>query len=149
MSPELIPQETAFDTETMEKNLSKRAARRMIQRALVLVHRDRQTHQHLREARLSTQWSIDDWDLEWSVILDRGRLEFERRAAKKPDLIFRWRSAEEFFRHVESGKTPQEGFSLEGPRELRKFSDPLLKSFIKWLYQVCKNPVNDLGESLL
>lgn len=149
MTPESIPHEAAPDPETMEKSLSKRAARRMIQRTFVLVHRDRQAHQHLREARLATQWAIEDWDLEWSVILDRGRLEVDRRAAKKPDLVFRWRSAAEFFRHVESGKPPEEGFSMEGAREVRKFSDPLLKSFIKWLYHVCKNPVDDLGESLL
>jgi hypothetical protein len=149
MNSEFVPREPPPDLAIMGMNLSKRAARRMIQRAMVLVHRDRQAHQRWREARLATFWSIEDWDMEWSAILDRGRMEFGRRAPKKPDLVFRWRSAEEFFQHVDSGKPPGEGFTLEGPRELWKFSDPLLKSFIKWFFHVCKNPIDDLGESLL
>jgi len=76
---------------------SKRAARRIIQRAFVLTGRDRQLRQHIREIRLTTLWILEDWDLVWTVNIDRGRIEFERRPAKHPDLTLSWQTAEEFF----------------------------------------------------
>lgn len=85
--------------ESTESSLppSKRAARRVIQRAFVLAGRDRQLRQHLREVRLTTLWILEDWDLVWTVIIDRGKMEFERRPAKHPDLTLTWRTAHEFF----------------------------------------------------
>jgi hypothetical protein len=79
---------------------SKRAARRLIQRALVLTGRDKQLRQHLREARLTTLWILEDWDLVWTVIIDRGKIEFERRPAKHPDLTLTWQTANEFFSYA-------------------------------------------------
>jgi len=76
---------------------SKRAARRLIQRAFVLTGRDKHLRQHLRAARLTTLWNLQDWDLVWTVIIDRGRIEFDRRPAKHPDLTLSWETANEFF----------------------------------------------------
>jgi len=87
------------ETESTESHLppSKRAARRILQRAFVLTGRDRQLRQHIREARLTTLWVLEDWDLVWTVIIDRGKIEFDRRPAKHPDLTFNWETANEFF----------------------------------------------------
>ena len=76
---------------------SKRAARRILQRAYVLTGRDRTLRQHIREARFTTLWILEDWDFAWTVIVDRGRIEFERRPAKHPDLTFSWPTADGFF----------------------------------------------------
>jgi hypothetical protein len=76
---------------------SKRAARRIIQRAFVLTGRDKHLRQHLRAARLTILWILEDWDLVWSVIVDRGKIEFDRRPAKHPDLTLSWQNANEFF----------------------------------------------------
>lgn len=76
---------------------SKRAARRILQRAIVLTGRDRHLRQHLRAVRLTTLWILEDWDLVWTVILDRGKIEFERRPARHPDLTFSWKTGGEFF----------------------------------------------------
>ena len=76
---------------------SKRAARRILQRAFVLTGRDRPLRQHIREAHLTTLWIVEDWDLVWTVTIDRGKVEFERRPAKHPDLTLSWPTAREFF----------------------------------------------------
>jgi hypothetical protein len=76
---------------------SKRAARRILQRAFVLAGRDRPLRQHIREDRFTTLWILEDWDLAWTVIVERGKIEFERRPAKHPDLTFSWPTADEFF----------------------------------------------------
>jgi len=76
---------------------SKRAARRILQRAFVLTGRDKPLRQHIREARFTILWILEDWDLVWTIIIDRGRIEFARRPAKHPDLTLSWRTASEFF----------------------------------------------------
>ncbi len=76
---------------------SKRAARRILQRAFVLTGRDRQLRQHIRETRLTFLWILEDWDLVWTIVIDRGKIEFDRRPARHPDMTFRWRTANEFF----------------------------------------------------
>jgi len=76
---------------------SKRAARRILQRAFVLTGRDRPLRQHIREARFTTLWILEDWDLAWTVIFDRGKIEFERRPAKHPDLTLSWPTANDLF----------------------------------------------------
>ena len=128
---------------------SKRAARRLIQRAFVLAGRDKRVHQHLREANLTTLWLLEDWNLSWTVVLERGRLDFERRPAKQPDLVFVWHNAEGFFREVQDSSPEAENFELQGDRQLRRFSEPLLKGFLASLRHVLANPVDDMGESLL
>jgi len=128
---------------------SKRAARRLIQRAVVLLGRDKHVRQHLREARLTTLWILADEDFAWTVVLGGGRIEFERRPAKQPDLRLAWRTAEEFFQHVDEGVAPEGSFEFQGKQEHRRFSEPLLKGFLLSLRHVLANPVDDAGESLL
>ena len=131
------------------RSISKRAARRLIQRAFVLAGRDKRVRQHLREAHLTTLWTIQDWDLAWTVALQRGRLKFERRPAKQPDLSLTWGTAAEFFGQVEA-RFPAEGvFELAGSKELRRFCGPVLNGFFSSLRHVLSNPVDDKGESLV
>ncbi len=89
--------ESMIETQDSPLPPSKRAARRIIQRAFVLTGRDRQLRQHIREVQLTTLWSLDDWELVWTVVIDRGKIEFERRPAKHPDMTLSWQTADEFF----------------------------------------------------
>jgi hypothetical protein len=129
--------------------LSKRAARRLIQRAFVLAGRDKRLREHIREAHLTTLWVLEDWNFAWTVALNRGRIEFERRPAKKPDLTLTWGSAAEFFHQVERSPVAESDFQVSGRQELRRFSEAVLKAFFKTLGCVLRNPVDDAGESLL
>lgn len=147
---------------------SKRAARRIVQRAFVLTGRDKHFRQQIRSARFTTLWTLEDWELVWTVIIDRGTLEFERRPAKNPDLIFHWQTASDFFnaagddrrrgaltaglwRSPESavqGDT-QSALTLTGNVELRRAAGNLLHCFLGHLGHVLRNPVDGSGESLL
>jgi hypothetical protein len=128
---------------------SKRAARRLIQRAFVLVARDKHLRQHIREARLTTLWVLEDWNFAWTAVFDRGRIDFERRPARQPDLTLSWRTAQEFFDQVEDGVAPEGGFQIQGKQEYCRLFGPLLKGFLLLLRHVIANPVDDAGESLL
>jgi hypothetical protein len=128
---------------------SKRAARRLIQRALVLAARDKHLRQHIREARLKTLWVLEDWNFTWTVVFDRGRIDFERRPARQPDLTFSWRTAQEFFDQVQDGAVPEGGFQYQGKQEYFRPFGPFLKGFLLLLRHVIANPVDDTGESLL
>jgi hypothetical protein len=128
---------------------SKRAARRIIQRAFVLTGRDRQLRQHIREARLTTLWILEDWDLVWTVIIDHGKIAFERRPAKHPDLTLSWQTASEFFSCAREGALPESRLELAGNIELRRVASNLLKCFLGHLGYVLRNPVDGAGESLL
>ena len=90
---------------------SKRAARRILQRAFVLAGRDKTLRQHIREARLTILWVLEDWDLVWTIIIDRGKIELARRPAKHPDLTLTWRTASEFFSSASSSVQPKRGAS--------------------------------------
>jgi hypothetical protein len=164
--------------ETSESSLppSKRAARRIIQRAFVLTGRDRKLRQHLREVRLTTLWILEDWDLVWTVIIDRGKMEFERRPAKHPDLALTWPTAHEFFscaslpvgakqgmshglcfqseisrsaRSDRASALPESTLESVGNIEQRRVASHLLNSFLGYLGHVLRNPVDGAGESLL
>ena len=147
---------------------SKRAARRIVQRAFVLTGRDRHLRQQIRSLQLKTLWVLEDWDLIWTVIIDRGRLEFERRPAKQPDLIFNWRTASDFFASANDdrigtalvaglGQSPgpplhvdtQNALTFSGNAELRRVASNLLHCFLGHLGHVLRNPVDGAGESLL
>jgi hypothetical protein len=128
---------------------SKRAARRIIQRAFVLTGHDRQLRQHIREAHLTTLWILEDWDLVWTVTMDRGKIAFERRPAKHPDLTVSWQTANEFFSCGRESASPQSILELAGNIELRRVANHLLKSFFGHLGHVLRNPVDGAGESLL
>jgi hypothetical protein len=142
--------------------LSKRAARRLIQRAFVLAGRARNVRQHIREAHLTILWILEDWDLEWTLVLDRGRLEFERRPAKRPDLTLKWPLAEAFFRDTEEASrakgwptalpdpaSVETGFEFDGDLSLRKVLEPVYFAFCAALREVMTNPVDENGDPLL
>ncbi len=131
------------------RGLSKRAARRLIQRAFVLLGREKQVRQHIREAEIVSLWTLEDWDFVWTVILDRGKIVFERRAAKKPDLTLHWKSAEQFLKHVDTGVVPEGEVEFGGRQDLRRFREDFLKWFLQSLRHVMRHPVDDVGESLL
>ena len=129
--------------------LSKRAARRLIQRALVLAGRNRTVRQHLREAELTTVWVLVDWGFEWTVVLWHGKLEFHRGKTGRPQLTYRWQTASDFFGQIEDGRPVQDGFQCEGEPEVGKFVAPVLEAFCTALGAVLKNPIDDDGERLV
>ena len=129
--------------------ISKRAARRLIQRAFVLAGRDRTVRQHIREARVITLWALEDWGFEWTVAIERGKLNFDRRPARAPDLTFTWPSAEEFFKSLWEGKSPDASLLLEGDLRLRRYSDPVYSAFCRLLEQVLHDPFDEAGNRLL
>ncbi len=129
--------------------LSKRAARRIIQRAFVLMGRDKSLRRHIREAELTTLWILEDWELAWTVFLHRGRFEVERRPAKHPDVTLTWATAEEFFCPNEPSGDSAPQVRLDPAEGQRRFFEPLLRGFFNSLHHVLRNPVDDTGESLL
>ncbi len=128
---------------------SKRAARRVLQRAFVLTGRDRQLRQHIREIRLTTLWVVEDWDLVWTVIIDRGKIEFERRPAKHPDVTLNWQTANKFFSGAAESALPDSGLESAGDLELKRVTSNLLKCFFGYLGDVLRHPFDGAGESLL
>jgi len=158
---------------------SKRAARRIIQRAFVLTGRDRQLRQHIREMQLMILWVLEDWDFAWTVLIDRGRIAFERRPAKHPNMTLSWQTAAEFFSHarrsyrvtrgtlhpssVESASSPDNAYprsqtdgalpeiALHSAEsfEHRRVGTHLLNCFFGYLGEVLRNPVDGAGASLL
>jgi hypothetical protein len=128
--------------------LSRRAARRLIQRATVLVGRNRHVRQHIREARVSMLWVLEDWRFEWTVILDRGKVDFDRRPVKEPDLILTWREAARFFASAKTGSEGKDEISIEGGRELRRYAELIWKALRSALGEVLKFPFDDDGVRL-
>jgi len=132
--------------------LSKRAARRLIQRALVLAGRERTLRQHIRQAEAVTMWSLEDWELEWTLTLDHGKLDFERRVSKHPDMTLVWSSAEGFFRQVVTGKLDPSVTSLvtdAGQALSRRTLELLFQTFSAALRAVLANPVDGNGDPLV
>jgi hypothetical protein len=130
-------------------SLSKRAARRIIQRTFVLMGRDKVLKQQIRESEITTHWIIEDWELEWTVFLHRGRFELERRPAKRPDVTLSWPTAEEFFRQVDRSGNTDVQVQMAPEQERRRFFETLLRGFFATLRHVLANPVDGAGESLL
>jgi hypothetical protein len=128
--------------------LSKRAARRLIQRALVLAGRERTLRQHIREAELVTLWVLEDWELEWTLTLDHGKLDFERRASKHPDATFAWSATADFFRQVERGNL-EPTVTYAGPAVPHRALEPLFHAFCAALRAVLQNPVDGNGDPLV
>jgi hypothetical protein len=140
------------DSETVPipvpQELSRRAARRLIQRAVVLVGRDRHVRQNIREARLSMAWVLEDWQFEWTVHLDRGKLEFDRRPVKHPNLTLTWREAAAFFASATTGRENRDDYSIEGDRDLRRYGELVWKSLRVELGKVLRFPFDDDGVRL-
>jgi len=129
--------------------LSKRAARRIIQRAWVLAGRDRRVREHIRSAGFSSLWILEDWNFTWTVVFDRGRLEFDRRPTKRPDLTFTWQSAADFFAEIETGIRAAQGFQAEGDLALQRVCEPVYRSFSKTLQTLLGQPVDENGVPLV
>lgn len=129
--------------------LSKRGARRVIQRAFVLVGRERPIRQHIREVELNTQWAIEDWGLEWTVVVDHGRLEFHRGHVGKAQLTYTWETGEEFLAQVETGTASRDGFQLVADPIWRRVVDPVFNSFLTTLRAVLADPIDDDGVKLV
>ncbi len=128
--------------------LSKRAARRLIQRAFVLAGRDRNVRQHIREAHCRLLWVIEDWDLAWTVSLYRGKMEFDRRPTKRPDLTLTWPTAEEFFKQVAVGTRKDDAPEHSGEASHWKFGQPVYSSFCAAMREVLRDPVDENGVRL-
>src|SRR5579859_782973 len=126
-------------------SLSKRAALRVFQRSIVLAGRDRNVRQHIREAHCLILWVIEDWDLTWTVILDRGKIEFDRRPSKHPDLTLMWQTADEFFEQVKSSARKDDGPARTGDTAYWKFAQVLYSGFCAALREVLLNPVDENG----
>jgi len=139
----------ASETAPSFPALSKRAARRAIQRAFVLVGRDRRIRQHLREADLTTLWVLEDWGLEWTIVLDHGKLDFHRGRVGKPNLTFAWRTAEAFFSQIETGRPVEGAFELVGDSGWKKLCEPVYDAFCGSLRGVLHHPIDEDSERLL
>lgn len=129
-------------------SLSKRAARRIIQRTFVRMGKDKVLRRLIRESQLTTLWIVEDWELDWTVNLHRGKFELERRPARRPDVTLSWPTAEEFFRQADGVSNPDSQVQLL-PGQHRRLFETLLRSFFTMLRQVLADPVDALGESLL
>jgi hypothetical protein len=147
--PDTPPQEATLPLQDPATSLSKRAARRIIQRAFVLMGKDKVLRQQIRESQITTLWIVEDWDLEWTVFLHRGKFELERRPAKHPDVTLSWPTAEEFFRQVDRSGDANVQVEILPEQEHRRFFETLLRGFFSTLRHVLANPVDALGESLL
>ena len=143
-----LPEETS-NRQDPATSLSKRAARRIIQRAFVLMGRDKVLRGLIRECEIITLWAVEDWQMEWTVFLHRGKFEVERRPAKHPEVTLSWTTAEEFFRQVDHTDGADVKVQILPPKEHRRFFDTLLRGFFTSLRHVLSNPVDDAGESLL
>lgn len=136
--------------QSSPSGLSKRAAQRLIQRAVVLAARSRNVKQHIREADLTSIWLIADWDLEWAVTIRRGRLDFDRRVPRQPDIRVTWPTAEEFFAQAEKREsTDLKGAQYEGPLQTRRTWEVVFQAFRVALGDLLKNPVDEDGTSLV
>ena len=130
-------------------SLSKRAARRIIQRTFVIMGKDKVLRQLIRESEITTVWIIEDWELEWTVLLHRGKFEVERRESKHPDVTLTWPTAEEFFRQVDRAGDANVQVQITPEQDHPRFFETLLRGFFSTLRHVLENPVDAVGQNLL
>ena len=147
--PNTPSREETLPLQDPATSLSKRAARRIIQRTFVLMGKDKALRQHIRESQITTLWIVEDWELEWTVFLHRGKFEMERRPAKHPDVTLSWPTAAEFFHQVDRSGEANVEVQILPAQEHRRFFETILRGFFTCLRHVLANPVDALGESLL
>jgi len=145
---DFLPEETS-SLQDPATSLSKRAARRIIQRAFVLMGRDKFLRTQIRGARITSLWVIEDWQLEWTVFFHRGKFVVERRPAKHPDATLTWATAGDFFRQVDRAGETNVQVQIVPPQEHRRFFETILRGFFACLRHVLSNPFDDAGESLV
>ena len=136
------------NAEVAAPSLSKRGARRVIQRTFVLMGRDKALRQRLKSVELTMRWMVEDWGLEWTVILAQSHLAFHRGHVGKAQVSFRWKTGDDFLGQIEKGPNPGEGFELECEPALRRVVDLLLAAFCNTLKTVLADPVDDDGVRL-
>ncbi len=129
--------------------LSKRGARRVIQRSFVLMGRNKALRQKLRSVVLTTRWAVEDWGLEWTVLVAKGQLEFHRGHVGKAQVQVTWKAGEDFVAQLESGAAPSEGMQIECEPADRRNVDLLFQSFIETLRNVLADPIDDDGVRLV
>jgi len=145
-----LPTGSGIVTYLSRPLISKRAARRLIQQAFVLTSRDRSVRQHIREARIETLWVLENWNFEWTVAIDRGKVRFDRRPARAPDVTLTWPDAAEFLAAVQEGHAPDDSRALAGEiGDFRNFVEPVYRSFCRSLELVIKYPFDDAGNPLM
>lgn len=147
--PNVPPIEETPPLQDPAISLSKRAARRIIQRTFVLMGKDKTIKQQIRESDLTTVWIIEDWELEWTVLLHHGKFEVERRQAKHPDVTLYWSSAAEFFSQVARPGSANIQVHITPEPVQKRFFDSLLRGFFSTLRRVLENPVDAVGQNLL
>ena len=130
-------------------SLSKRAARRIIQRTFVIMGKDKVLRQLIRESDIITVWMIEDWELEWTVLLRRGKFEVERRQSKHPNVTLTWPTAEEFFRQVDRSGDASVQVQMTPEQDHPRFFETLLRGFFSTLRSVLENPIDAVGQNLL
>ena len=130
-------------------SISKRAARRLIQQAFVLTARERSVRQHIREARIETLWVLEDWNFAWTVSIDRGKIRFDRRPTRAPDVTLTWPDAAEFLTAAQEGRMADDSRVLAGDPASRAYAETVYRSFCRSLEQVIKYPVDDAGNPLM
>ena len=133
--------------QTEPSQLSKRALRRLTQRAFVLAGRERVVRQAIREARLTTAWTIEDWGFSFTLFLNRGKLDFDRCPSRKNDATFIWHTAAGFFKDMETGQlaTLEKSF----PHEWRHAFELLFRIFSQELRKLFEDPVDENGDPLV
>jgi hypothetical protein len=129
-------------------DLSKRAARRLVQRAFVLLGRNKNVRQHIREVYVKMMWVLEDEGFEWAVLVDRGKIQFDRRPVKNPDITLTWPRGEAFFESARSGRDQPDDFTIEGPQELRRLTELIWRAFREELGNVLRYPVDEDGVRL-
>jgi hypothetical protein len=143
------PTEEMLPLQDPATSLSKRAARRIIQRTFVLMGKDKPLRQLIRESEITTVWIIEDWEFEWTVLLHRGKFEVERRQSKRPNVTLTWPTAVEFFNQVDRPGDAGVQVQIVPEQDHSRFFETLLRGFFSTLHLVLENPVDAVGQSLL
>ena len=147
--PHTPPIEETLPLQDPATSLSKRAARRIIQRTFVLMGKDKVLRQQIRESEITTVWIVEDWELEWTVLLHRGKFEVERRQSKHPDVTLSWPTAAEFFRQVDALGDASIQVQIIPEQDQPRFFETLLRGFFATLRHVLENSVDAVGQNLL
>ncbi len=92
---------------------------------------------------------LEDWDFEWTVMIDRGKVRFDRRPTRTPDITLTWPDAAEFLAAVQEGRVPDDSRVLAGNTDLLTYVEPVYRSFCRWLEQVIRYPVDDAENPLM
>ena len=94
-------------------------------------------------------WSIEDWGLEWAVVIRHGKLDFDRRLPRQADIRVSWTTASGFFREAGSPRSSESEARYEGSPEARRLWDTLYREFRAALAELLQNPVDQDGRSLM